>query len=175
MDAFKNYWKILSLIAIFYFIPSFQFIFYQQNKDICRFNYKCMHQILFFKAGNNVISNIGYIILGLIHVICVKKKFKKEKIKYKLQNNQNELQIKKQTDEGLHLAMGLGLILEGIFSSLYHVCPSMQNYQFDSTFIIIGSGMITIDYIWKLNYKLQFDFFKVYGFFAALVCLNLFN
>lgn len=31
---------------------------------------------------------------------------------------------------GLFYTMGIGLIMEGILSAAYHVCPSYNNFQF---------------------------------------------
>jgi len=114
------------------------------------------------QASNNVVSNIGYIIFGIIHMITISRR-------YKLNARGNGTL---PHDYGLHYAMGEALLLEGVFSSLYHLCPNMENYQFDTTFIIIGGGMLAIDFISKRNQYLQFDFFRVFGFFASLVALN---
>lgn len=160
---FKQYWKILTLIGIFYLIPSVQLIYQVKNEDNCRFNYKCLKPLFEIQPFNNILSNIGYIFFGILHGLILIKRYRKEMI-----NNLSEL----PTDYYLHYAMAEAMILEGIFSSLYHLCPNMQNYQFDTTFIITGAGMIIIDYISKMNPQLEFDFFRVFGFFALLVSLN---
>ncbi|EFN66381.1 SID1 transmembrane family member 1 [Camponotus floridanus] len=38
---------------------------------------------------------------------------------------------------GLFYAMGTALIMEGILSASYHVCPSRSNFQFDTSFMYI--------------------------------------
>ena len=45
--------------------------------------------------------------------------------------------FKKKTENWfiLILSIGLSLIMEGIFSGLYHVCPSTKKFQFDTTFM----------------------------------------
>ena len=35
----------------------------------------------------------------------------------------------------LYYAMGLALIMEGIMSACYHVCPTNITFQFDTTFM----------------------------------------
>jgi hypothetical protein len=160
---FIQYWKILTLIGIFYLIPSFQLIYQVKNENTCRFNYKCLRSLFEIKSFNNILSNIGYVFFGIVHALTIAKKQKNE-----LQKILPDVPL----DIFLHYAMSEAMVLEGIFSSLYHLCPNMQNYQFDTTFIIMGAGMIIIDYISKMNPKLAFDFFRVFGFFALLVSLN---
>jgi hypothetical protein len=162
-NKFKQYCKILTLIGIFYLIPSVQLIYQIKNESNCRYNYKCLRPLFEIKSFNNIVSNIGYIFFGIVHALIIAKKQRNE-----LQKILPDMPI----DIFLHYAMSEAMVLEGIFSSLYHLCPNMQNYQFDTTFIIMGAGMIIIDYISKMNPKLVFDFFRVFGFFALLISLN---
>ena len=36
---------------------------------------------------------------------------------------------------GLYYAIGLAMIFESFFSAAYHVCPTPENFQFDTTFM----------------------------------------
>ena len=36
---------------------------------------------------------------------------------------------------GMYYAMGLALIMEGVMSACYHVCPNHTNFQFDTAFM----------------------------------------
>ena len=38
---------------------------------------------------------------------------------------------------GIFYAMGFALILEGFLSACYHVCPTKQNFQFDTSFMYV--------------------------------------
>jgi len=38
---------------------------------------------------------------------------------------------------GLYYAMGIALIMEGVLSGCYHICPSYSNFQFDTSFMYI--------------------------------------
>lgn len=38
---------------------------------------------------------------------------------------------------GLFYAMGFALISEGFLSACYHVCPTNENFQFDTTFMYV--------------------------------------
>ena len=52
----------------------------------------------------------------------------------------NEVGIPEQY--GLFYAMGVALILEGIMSSAYHLCPVNESFQFDTTFMYIIAALI---------------------------------
>lgn len=69
-----QYWKTLLIAAIYYVIPSMEFVIYQyQHLDdtICYYNEMCMRPALGFVAFNNVISNLVYITLGLLWLLFV--------------------------------------------------------------------------------------------------------
>lgn len=36
------------------------------NEDMCYYNFECAHPLGVFTAFNNIISNIGYVMLGLL-------------------------------------------------------------------------------------------------------------
>ena len=38
---------------------------------------------------------------------------------------------------GIFYAMGFALISEGFLSACYHVCPTNENFQFDTTFMYV--------------------------------------
>ena len=44
------------------------------NEDSCYFNFLCMIKTGPFAAFNNIFSNIGYILLGIMFIIIVKKR-----------------------------------------------------------------------------------------------------
>ena len=45
---------------------------------------------------------------------------------------------------GMYYAMGLALIMEGIMSACYHVCPNHTNFQFDTAFMYTISILILL-------------------------------
>ncbi|RUS79414.1 hypothetical protein EGW08_012827 [Elysia chlorotica] len=73
------YWNLLT-IAIFYGLPVVQLVItYQRvlnesgNLDLCYYNFGCAHPWRdYLSAFNNVYSNIGYIMLGLLFIIIVR-------------------------------------------------------------------------------------------------------
>eukprot|EP00058_Branchiostoma_floridae_P011692 XP_002597180.1 hypothetical protein BRAFLDRAFT_66308 [Branchiostoma floridae] len=47
---------------------------------------------------------------------------------------------------GLFYAIGIALVMEGVMSGCYHVCPNYSNFQFDTSFMYIigGLGMLKL-------------------------------
>lgn len=43
---------------------------------------------------------------------------------------------------GIFYAMGAALTLEGILSGCYHICPTAENFQFDTTFMYCISVLV---------------------------------
>lgn len=185
----KRYWKILLLTSFFFGLPAIQYVFFQvQSRShnetnsinnfvnsiniqqdnmllksaftnvtnlstVCYFNYKCCHSILKLYCFNNIISNVCYIVCGLAFVIIV------------LATDSGE-------DKNIYVAVGLTTILEGLFSALYHVCPNRSNFQFDTTYMMIGVILIILSYFQKGKRKKIISFFKLFGFMALLVLFN---
>ena len=132
------YWKFLVIIGGYYILPSLQFVFFQAKDSnvVCYYNFKCKHDLYFIPAFNNIISNLFYIVLGLIFIIIVRLNTKKnlENMDCNVINNH----------PALYYSLGLSLFFEGLCSSIYHICPSMLNFQFDTTFMFIGAILISI-------------------------------
>ena len=167
----RDYWKILLLTSIFFGIPAIQYVFFQINTrphnidkfdnyinatdvgDICYFNFKCCHSLWKLYCFNNIISNIFYIICGLIFIIIV-------------------LVSKNHEDKNIYIAIGITTILEGLFSALYHVCPNRSNFQFDTTYMMIGVILMIISYFQKGSNTKIISFFKLYGYMALLIMFN---
>ena len=43
---------------------------------------------------------------------------------------------------GIYYAMGAALMFEGILSGCYHICPTAENFQFDTTFMYCISVLV---------------------------------
>lgn len=114
----------------FYAVPSIQFVvtLYNERADgvgvYCYYNYKCKHKILGIDAFNNVISNLGYFVLGALFLLFVRIKDK--------YNFEQPMTVGLHRDASLYYALGWfvflfhpdenrAILLEGIFSGLYHV------------------------------------------------------
>ncbi|XP_018649472.1 hypothetical protein Smp_152020 [Schistosoma mansoni] len=75
------YFWYLIIISIFYGLPAVQLIMtYQKavfetgNEDLCYYNFECAHSLGIFTAFNNIISNIGYVMLGLLFLVLTARR-----------------------------------------------------------------------------------------------------
>ena len=159
----ENFWKYLIVIGAYYALPSLQFVFFQvHDANVhCYYNKKCKHNYDNIPAFNNVISNIGYILFGIIYLCYIRCTF----ISY---YNYGLKKIK-----ALYYSLGVVLILEGIFSALYHICPSKLNFQFDTTFMFIGTALMILTLYNKRHPDDLPSAFYTYIFLALVVLLNI--
>ena len=78
-----------------------------------------------------VFSNVGYILLGAMFILIVRKRaYSHAHMRRKYPRLMGQYGVPQHF--GLFYAMGIGLIMEGVLSSAYHVCPSYNNFQFDT-------------------------------------------
>eukprot|EP00026_Physarum_polycephalum_P007063 Phypoly_transcript_07116.p1 GENE.Phypoly_transcript_07116~~Phypoly_transcript_07116.p1 ORF type:complete len:415 (+),score=10.89 Phypoly_transcript_07116:84-1328(+) len=159
----KYYWKIMLLVVAFYGLPSIQFVMFQYyDPEVqCYFNFKCAHSLFGFFAFNNILSNVGYLFAGTAFLLIIR-------FTTPLEDGIHGL----YTDMSLYYCMGLSIIFTGIFSALYHVCPSKLNFQFDTTFMLIGAGLLFIALYQKRHGAIITGAFRAYGFFAAFIFLQ---
>ncbi|KAL6432784.1 hypothetical protein ACFW04_006278 [Cataglyphis niger] len=134
----RLYLYYLATVAVFYTLPVVQLaITYQRvlhttgNQDMCYYNFLCAHPLGLLSDFNHVFSNFGYFLLGLLFIFLT----------YSRERNESETDMSKcygiPQHYGLFYAMGTALIMEGILSASYHVCPSRSNFQFDTSFMYI--------------------------------------
>ncbi|NXG57546.1 SIDT2 protein, partial [Hemiprocne comata] len=71
------FWNIAT-IAVFYALPVIQLVITYQtvvnvtgNQDICYYNFLCAHPLGNLSAFNNILSNLGYILLGLLFLLII--------------------------------------------------------------------------------------------------------
>uniref|UniRef100_A0A8C9BHN7 SID1 transmembrane family member 2 n=1 Tax=Phocoena sinus TaxID=42100 RepID=A0A8C9BHN7_PHOSS len=71
------FWNIAT-IAVFYALPVVQLVITYQtvvnvtgNQDICYYNFLCAHPLGNLSAFNNILSNLGYILLGLLFLLVI--------------------------------------------------------------------------------------------------------
>ena len=165
INDISYYYKFLILIGIFYILPSLEFVFFQSQdeKVICYYNNKCKHDLGIIPAFNAIISNIFYIVYGLIFCVIVKKTFK---------YNHNGISLDGlDNSPALYYSLGITLIFEGLCSATYHICPTKLNFQFDTTFMFIGAILMFITIYQKRNlapYPM-----KIYSFVAFAVFMNI--
>ena len=163
--SYKHSWRLLLLISIFYGLPTTQYIFYQISdpevrKEQCYFNNKCVHQVGGIVSFNNVISNLAYILLSLTLYYII----------FKYDNTFQNVR-----EYYLIICIIISMLLEGVYSSLYHLCPSRVNLQFDTTFMFFF-GVFMIIYILQKNRKNDLiDISKLFLFMGVLIFINTIN
>jgi hypothetical protein len=145
-----NYPRLIISLSTFYTLPVVQLILLYQtqlnksgNEDSCYFNFLCMIKNGPFAAFNNVFSNVGYVLLGIMFIIVVKKR----SYSYTVMRKKYPIIMASHgipQHFGLFYTMGIGLVMEGILSAAYHVCPSYNNFQFDTSFMYIIGVISTI-------------------------------
>jgi len=136
------YWNILT-VAVFYALPVVQLVLtYQRvvnasgDQDICYYNNFCQRPYHLLSAFNNVYSNIGYMMLGLLFIFLVMRRDRLARQRL-VKNPENEEKYGIPRHYGILYAMGYALFMEGVMSACYHVCPNYSNFQFDTAFMYI--------------------------------------
>ena len=151
------YVYIVLMMSLFYGIPAIQLVInYQEamskdgNQDICYFNFLCSIPIGVVMDFNHIFSNIFYLWFGVLFLILVaSKEWSRKKLMAQL-NKKIMAKTKRTKDLGIHempfgipehygifYGMGCALIVEGVLSSCYHVCPTTESFQFDTTFMYV--------------------------------------
>ena len=164
----RIYPYILALMGICYALPAGQLMYVAQHisketgtEDMCFYNYLCRYNADWLDDYGHVFSNIAYVISGLLFIILVRirqRKRRKAMIEcWRDKSERNKLMITKDStyfnveclnelgipeQYGLFYAMGVALILEGVMSSAYHLCPVNESFQFDTTFMYIIAALI---------------------------------
>ncbi|XP_046592495.1 SID1 transmembrane family member 1 isoform X1 [Neodiprion lecontei] len=139
----RLYVYYLGTIAVFYTLPVIQLVVtYQQvlhvtgNQDLCYYNFLCAHPLGLLSDFNHVFSNLGYVILGLLFILLTYVREHRET------NEERNKSFGIPQHYGLFYAMGAALIMEGVLSGSYHVCPNHSNFQF-GTFVSIDGNYIS--------------------------------
>ncbi|KAL7305984.1 hypothetical protein TKK_0001454 [Trichogramma kaykai] len=133
------YMYYLMTIAIFYAAPVVQLVITDQimlhmtgNHDLCYYNFLCSHPLMVFSDFNHIFSNLGYVMLGALFMTIVYTRERKCA-------DWDACNIERGIPPhyGLYYSMGFALIMEGVMSGSYHVCPSHSAFQFDTSFMYI--------------------------------------
>ncbi|KAK7794274.1 hypothetical protein R5R35_013605 [Gryllus longicercus] len=132
-------WNLLT-VAVFYSLPVVQLVITYQlvlnqtgDQDLCYYNFLCAHPFGLLSDFNHVFSNIGYVLLGLLFILLTWRR--------DMMHRQSDRRLDKYygipQHYGLFYALGVALMMEGILSGCYHVCPNHSNFQFDTSFMYV--------------------------------------
>ena len=191
----KTYSYVTGIVGTVLMVGAFQFVFanwdtmiQEGDRDNCYYNDFCYrvanHDIPF----NLMISNLTYIVHGLILVVWVLILETKVNLRCKsrtanvqgsrlpehilscpetnihhleggIPEPENPMETEERKKEeniffakamkkrycfSIGYAFSWGLVFEGLFSTLYHFCPSRFTFQFDSAFMFIIAGLTVL-------------------------------
>uniref|UniRef100_A0A3B3YIS7 SID1 transmembrane family, member 2 n=1 Tax=Poecilia mexicana TaxID=48701 RepID=A0A3B3YIS7_9TELE len=168
------FWNIAT-IAVFYALPVIQLVITYQtvvnvtgNQDICYYNFLCAHPLGALSAFNNILSNLGYVMLGLLFLLIV---FKRDVTHSRalLRNDLNALECGIPKHFGVYYAMGTALMMEGLLSACYHVCPNYTNFQFDTSFMYMIAGLCMLKLYQKRHPDINASAYTAYACLAAVI------
>ncbi|XP_077397689.1 SID1 transmembrane family member 2 isoform X2 [Festucalex cinctus] len=168
------FWNIAT-IAVFYALPVVQLVITYQtvvnvtgNQDICYYNFMCAHPLGALSAFNNILSNLGYVMLGLLFLLIVlKRDIVHNRALSCHEVNAMECGIPKHF--GLFYAMGTALMMEGLLSACYHVCPNYTNFQFDTSFMYMIAGLCMLKLYQKRHPDINASAYTAYACLAAVI------
>ncbi|NXE42958.1 SIDT2 protein, partial [Ptilorrhoa leucosticta] len=202
------FWNIAT-IAVFYALPVIQLVITYQtvvnvtgNQDICYYNFLCAHPLGNLSAFNNILSNLGYVLLGLLFLLIILQR----EINYNralLRNDTHALVRDRAAwggsdclggglslpgppaappsrpiappecgipkHFGLFYAMGTALMMEGLLSACYHVCPNYTNFQFDTSFMYMIAGLCMLKLYQKRHPDINASAYSAYACLALVI------
>nr|XP_020441749.1 SID1 transmembrane family member 2 [Monopterus albus] len=168
------FWNIAT-IAVFYALPVVQLVITYQtvvnvtgNQDICYYNFLCAHPLGALSAFNNILSNLGYVMLGLLFLLIV---LRRDIVHSRalLRNSLNALECGIPKHFGLFYAMGTALMMEGLLSACYHVCPNYTNFQFDTSFMYMIAGLCMLKLYQKRHPDINASAYTAYACLAMVI------
>ncbi|XP_044017812.1 SID1 transmembrane family member 1-like [Aphidius gifuensis] len=171
----RLYLYYLITIAVFYALPVVQLVYtYQRvlqetgNQDSCYYNFLCSHPFFGFSDFNHVFSNFAYVLLGLLFILLT---YVRE------QNDLHFTEMKKSfgipQHYGLFYAMGVALMMEGLLSASYHVCPNHSNFQFDTSFMYIISVLCMVKIYQTRHPDINARASVTFGILALIILLGM--
>lgn len=167
-------WHVIT-VAVFYGLPVVQLVFtYQKvlvetgNQDLCYYNFLCAHPFGLLSDMNHVVSNAGYLVLGILFILLV---YRRER--WHGQDPAFERQYGIPQHHGLFYAMGAALIMEGVLSASYHVCPNHTNFQFDSSFMYVMAVLCMVKIYQNRHPDINATAYATFGVLAVAICLGM--
>uniref|UniRef100_A0A663FJ25 SID1 transmembrane family member 1 n=1 Tax=Aquila chrysaetos chrysaetos TaxID=223781 RepID=A0A663FJ25_AQUCH len=170
------FWNIIT-IAVFYALPVIQLVITYQtvvnvtgNQDICYYNFLCAHPLGVLSAFNNILSNVGHMLLGFLFLLIVLRRDILHRRAMEIKDVYTlDYGIPKHF--GLFYAMGIALMMEGVLSACYHVCPNYSNFQFDTSFMYMIAGLCMLKLYQTRHPDINASAYSAYASFAVVICL----
>lgn len=147
--------QLLSIYLSFFPFNDFQMLNFSGDEDLCYYNFMCAHPFFAFSDFNHIFSNIGYIFMGFLFLFATF--YRQQVVPFRFVSSQficlwdfcsnsyfQEVGI--PVHYGIFYAMGVALIIEGLLSACYHICPSQSNYQFGELYERMVRKECSIDF-----------------------------
>ncbi|XP_040278800.1 SID1 transmembrane family member 1 [Bufo bufo] len=170
------FWNIVT-IAVFYALPVVQLVITYQtvvnvtgNQDICYYNFLCAHPLGVLSAFNNILSNLGHVLLGFLFLLIVLYRDLQHHSLVEV-NDIYALEFGIPKHFGLFYTMGIALTTEGILSACYHVCPNYSNFQFDTSFMYMIAGLCMLKLYQTRHPDINASAYAAYASFALVIFL----
>ncbi|KTG34998.1 hypothetical protein cypCar_00044591, partial [Cyprinus carpio] len=121
-----------------------------------------------FSSFNNILSNLGYVLLGLLFLLIIlQRDILHNRALERNESTAVECGIPKHF--GLYYAMGTALMMEGLLSACYHVCPNYTNFQFDTSFMYMIAGLCMLKLYQKRHPDINASAYSAYACLAAVI------
>ena len=136
----KTHSYIIGILGIVLMIGAFQFVLsywdtmiQEGNRDKCYYNDFCYRVVNYDIPFNLIISNLTYIIHGLILAVWVLILEAKVKV--------GEKAIEERYPFSIGYTFSWALVFQGLLSALCHLCPSRFTYLFELVFMFVIAGL----------------------------------
>ncbi|XP_025730249.1 SID1 transmembrane family member 1 isoform X8 [Callorhinus ursinus] len=171
------FWNIVT-ISVFYALPVIQLVItYQKvanvtgSQDICYYNFLCAQPLGILSAFNNIFSNLGYMLLGFLFLLIV---LHRDILHHRALEAKDSFAMEYGIPKhfGVFYAMGIALIMQGVFSACYHVCPNYYNFQFDTSFMYMIAGLCMLKLYQSRHPDINASAYTAYASFAVVIMLT---
>ncbi|KAM3959594.1 sid-1-related gene3 [Aphomia sociella] len=133
-----RYLHTLATVAVFYALPVVQFVIAFQMfmnvsgaLDLCYYNFLCAHPAGELNDFNHVFSNIGYLLLGALFMLQLRRRMNGRK------KSPRDEEYGIPAHYGLLASLGVSMMVVALLSASYHICPNRLNFQFDTAFMYV--------------------------------------
>ncbi|TRY76664.1 hypothetical protein TCAL_10682 [Tigriopus californicus] len=141
------YCWLVFLMGLFYSLPVIQLVLANEknilkigNLDSCFFNYQCKFTFMGIPDFNHMLSNVSYVVFGFLFMTLTKLRKTRYRVLQEHTNKPSDTGVPEHF--GIFYALGGALVMEGVLSSIYHICPSQLSLHFDTTFMYVIAVLI---------------------------------
>lgn len=159
----------LFIISIFYTVTVMQTAFDAEKRqyltgdyNICYYNSRCQIPLgEKFLDFNHFFSNMGYILFGLTFIVAAFIRHIRDQDLHGIPYL-----------HGVYYTMGLTLVMEGVMSAFYHICPTNISFQFDTTYMFLIAILITAKLYQNRHFDSSFNSVPAYFALGAAVAFQ---